>query len=69
MTYDPSADEPLHVTPVDDLKPHVHEGTACPCRPTVTLTDADGNLLSAPVIVHNSWDGREHLEPNEYDDE
>lgn len=60
--------ESFHVVPVDDLKPHVEEGTSCPCRPTVTLSDRDGNLLDAPVIVHNSWDGREHLETNEDED-
>ena len=37
-----------HVTPVDDLRPHI-ESIKCLCNPEV----------KDDIIVHNSFDGRE----------
>jgi len=44
----------LHVTPVNDLKLHKHDGFDCECEPQI---DWDNNL-----IIHNSFDGRESVE-------
>lgn len=49
--------EPLHVVPVNDLRPHSTDSdVTCWCKPT---EDEPG------VIVHNSMDGREHFETGE----
>ena len=50
-----------HVEPIDDLHPHLGPGygTSCPCKPRVVLVDG-----AQPLVVHNSYDGREHQEPD-----
>lgn len=52
-----------HVYPLNDLLPHVTEGTECPCDPKIEVIGA--NLL----IVHNSFDGREFREEQEQEGE
>lgn len=43
----------VHVTPADDLYPHVdHAG--CPCVPSIEE--------SGKLVLHRSWDGREAYE-------
>ena len=44
-----------HVLPVNDLKEHT-EDTTCECKPRVEFEN--GNM----IVVHNSFDGREHVE-------
>jgi hypothetical protein len=46
----------IHVLPVNDLFPHIEEGTNCPCRPRI---ERHGNDL---LVIHNAWDGREQWE-------
>lgn len=46
----------VHVYPVDDLLPHITDGTGCPCKPTIEY--AEGGVL----VIHNSYDGRERAE-------
>lgn len=48
-------DDPFHIVPVKDLIPHSLT-FGCPCEP---VTTPDG------LIVHNSFDGREHFEPTD----
>lgn len=49
--------EPLHVIPINDLRPHSTDSDAqCWCNPT---EDEPG------VIVHNSMDDREQFETGE----
>ena len=43
----------IHVLPVNDIKEHV-EDTTCECEPTIDFKNG--------IIVHNAFDGREHLE-------
>lgn len=45
-----------HILPIDDLKPHLEKST-CECLPRVEVLE-NGNLM----VVHNSYDGREHIE-------
>jgi hypothetical protein len=48
----------IHIFPTHDLKEHLTDGDdICSCMPKYT-TLKDGSIL----IVHNSWDGREHFE-------
>lgn len=44
--------QPQQLYPIDDVKPHVLDGSPCWCR----AIDVDG------VIVHNSMDNREAFE-------
>lgn len=46
------ANPPIHVTPVDDLKPH-KESVDCKCEPTIKVES--GTF----IIIHNAYDGRE----------
>jgi len=46
----------IHVLPINDKKPHI-ESIACKCRPVIEV-----NKHGECVVVHNSWDGREHKE-------
>jgi len=48
----------IHVHPLDDLREHVLDGHDCGCIPF----DGPPTSNGYPVIVHNSWDGREILE-------
>jgi hypothetical protein len=45
-----------HIYPVSDYREHTLEGTTCDCRPSVQFEN--GEML----VVHNSYDGREHKE-------
>lgn len=51
-----------HVLPIDDLREH-EESPACWCQPTVQTEDSEtGEPYRAPLVVHNSLDGRELVE-------
>lgn len=43
-----------HVTPVNDLKPHI-ESVDCDCNPSIIEGVVD-------TVVHNAYDGREGVE-------
>jgi hypothetical protein len=43
---------PIHVLPIDDLKPHEEEGLNCECKPTI---QGEGETL---IVIHNAYDGR-----------
>lgn len=45
------------VYPENDLQEHDLEGTQCACLPKIIWDYAE------PVIIHNSFDGRELMEP------
>ena len=47
-----------HITPLNDLKEHEHEGSTCHCNPSVEIIKDTGDLL----VIHNSYDGREVVE-------
>jgi hypothetical protein len=49
----------LHIYPLNDTKEHDIETTMCKCWPEIKLED--GELL----IIHKSFDGREHKELND----
>lgn len=60
---DPDTGEPIyhHVVPVNDRKPH-DTGLLCDCDPDIQFEDPeDGEKYEAPLITHNSFDGREAL--------
>jgi len=46
----------IHIIPVNDLKPHEEEGTACKCEPRVEFLE--GGML----VIHNAYDNREIIE-------
>lgn len=46
----------IHVLPVNDLKPHDEEGTACQCEPRIEFVE--GGIL----VIHNAYDNREIIE-------
>ncbi len=46
---------PIHVYPLNDLREHNIDGTACHCRPTHKWDDPLGEV----IIIHNSYDLRE----------
>lgn len=48
---------PIHTVPINDLHPHVTDGSGCLCNPS-TVYDIGGGSQ----IIHNSWDGREYYE-------
>lgn len=49
----------VEVVPRNDLKPH---SRPCKCEPRVEEREG-----KRPLIIHNSWDGREFFEvPNEH---
>lgn len=50
-------DAPVHIVPVDDMKPHEELGATCWCLPAVK-TYENGNVL----VIHNAMDGRELVE-------
>jgi hypothetical protein len=45
-----------HITPSNDLKEH-NESSTCECNPKLKVLD-NGDML----FIHNSYDGREHIE-------
>lgn len=45
-----------HIYPISDYREHTLEGTTCDCRPSVQFEN--GEML----VIHNSYDGREHRE-------
>lgn len=49
----------IHVTPTNDLKEHIEEGTQCWCNPELDYSGAE------IIVIHNSADGREYLEQAE----
>lgn len=54
----------IEVVPNNDLKTHQlsHHCVFCKCDPRVEIRES-----KRPLIIHNSWDGREMLEePNEH---
>jgi hypothetical protein len=51
-----TADDIVHVVPVDDLRPH-RFGSDCECQPRV---ECDVN--SDFVVVHHAWDAREYFD-------
>lgn len=46
-----------HVLPVNDLKEH-EESSTCACCPKLIIENGE------MIFVHNSYDGREFLEPD-----
>jgi hypothetical protein len=54
-----SAIEEIHVLPAGER--HEREAT-CPCRPCPIVLDEYGRDLPYAIVVHNAFDGREHLE-------
>jgi len=55
----------MHVYPVNEEDRHELEGTMCPCEPKVLWEDPKtGQVLNEAVVVHKSWNGREHFEPD-----
>jgi hypothetical protein len=52
-----STDTEIHVTPVDDLRPHDYT-SKCWCRPVEDVAEPD-------MLMHNSLDGREAFETGE----
>ena len=52
-----STDTEIHVTPVDDLRPHDYT-SKCWCRPVEDVAEPD-------MWMHNSLDGREEFETGE----
>lgn len=53
------SNKPVHVLPVDDLRPHIETGTYCHCKPRI---EREGG---GTVVVHNAYDGREFYENDE----
>ena len=53
----------IHTLPVDDMFDHVEDGDRCPCGPRVEHVERDDDV-TAFQIIHNSFDGREHDEPD-----
>lgn len=52
----------VHCIPLNDLFEHSLIINACQCEARIEWDDEDGNPLSIPVVVHNSYDGRELIE-------
>lgn len=48
-----------HVYPLRDERPHVLEGTECPCNPEVDWTGPEA------LVIHSAFDGRELIEQAE----
>lgn len=53
--------ETIHVCPTNDTRPHLTEGLGCPCKPRVEEV-THGAVVVGTLIIHNSYDGREHTE-------
>jgi hypothetical protein len=49
-----------HIYPLDDTFDHEYNGMDCPCHPTVRVETAPWDYRCNILIVHNSFDGREH---------
>lgn len=56
----------IHVTPVNDLKPHLEAGFECECGPKVqkftSFNSFKGKDETGTLVTHNSFDGREYFE-------
>ena len=54
----------VHTYPLNDLREHDLETTECSCDPYIEYVDEDIGLPyeDGPLVVHNSWDGREIME-------
>lgn len=48
----------VHIEPLNDLEPHDTVTRFCKCQPRV---ERDGLGI---LVIHNSYDGRELLEPD-----
>jgi uncharacterized protein YbaR (Trm112 family) len=56
----------LHVYPLNDERPHLLEGTGCPCGPSVEWRHPDtGEAHPEGIVVHRAWDCREAAEEAE----
>ena len=54
---------PIHILPVNDIFPHVEEGTHCPCMPKIQTGQFDRDTgvetyYGTSIIIHNAWDKR-----------
>ena len=50
----------LHIIPIKDIQEH-EESTTCNCYPSVEFENGE------MIIIHNSYDGRELNENNNYE--
>lgn len=53
----------IHTLPVNDMFDHVDNLDECACGPEVVPVKRDDGSFAFQVI-HNSFDGREHSEPD-----
>jgi hypothetical protein len=53
----------IHTLPVDDMFDHDENGDRCVCGPRIEPVKRDDGTI-AFQIIHNSFDGREHDEPD-----
>lgn len=53
--------EIYHITPINDLREHTEEGTACGCNPRVEEEP------EATFVIHNAYDLREYVEDGTVD--
>ena len=53
----------VHVTPVNDTRPHVESGDRCWCNPRIERSDPKtGEVYEVPLVIHKAADGREMFE-------
>lgn len=50
---DPKTWEDIHVYPLGDLREHIINCRACPCKPLIERFS-----WGQAVLIHNAWDGR-----------
>lgn len=57
----------LHVYPVADVIEHnTEQSNDCLCSPKMQFYDPEtGKVYAEPLVIHNSFDGREHLEASD----
>lgn len=53
----------IHTLPVNDMFDHDENGEVCVCGPEVVKVEREDDT-DAFQIIHNSFDGREHSEPD-----
>lgn len=51
-----------HITPSNDIKPHIEVGDSCWCKPETREEFNDVGLLLGWIVIHNAADGREDFE-------
>jgi hypothetical protein len=49
----------VHVSPIEDLKAHIIDGTRCWCVPTIQPA---GRTSGRRLILHHALDGRDLIE-------